>query len=183
MIDLDHRRDKRHAQEPASTDRVGSAPWHRWAGCARRICERMSDLIDIGACGASERLAVAGIIVDSAKDPSDYAIALPTIQRGIDRRTSPQIGEVRLRECPPPSIAIDPAKYLLFSGLLHFASPPLQEKIPHFSCKRTAWRWILESAHQSARWYLYRRAASASLSVRCGRIVPLFVPVPPWARA
>ena len=63
------------------------------------------------------------VIVDAANDPSNDAFALPAMQRGIDCRTSSQIGKIRLGEGPPPPIAIDPAKYLLLNGLLHSDAP------------------------------------------------------------
>jgi hypothetical protein len=52
-----------------------------------------------------------------------YPQELAPMQGGIDRRTGSQIGKVRLGEGPPPPVAVDSAKYLLFKGLLHFATP------------------------------------------------------------
>ena len=73
------------------------------------------------------------VIVDAANDPSNNAFVLPTMQRGIDCRTSSQIGKIRLGEGPPPPIAIDPAKYLLLNDLLHFdASVPARKNTTFF---------------------------------------------------
>ncbi len=66
---------------------------------------------------------MAGVIVDAANDPSNDAFALPAMQRGIDCRTSSEIGEIRLGEGPPPAVAVDPAKYFLVNGLLHSDAP------------------------------------------------------------
>src|SRR5580658_1009044 len=83
----------------------------------------MSDVIDVRACQASQHLTMTRVIVDAANHPSNDAVALPTMQRGIDCRTSSKIGKIHLGEGPPPPISIDPAKYLLFNGLLHSKSP------------------------------------------------------------
>src|ERR1700733_2312276 len=83
----------------------------------------MGDVIYIRACRASQHLAVTRIIIDAANDPSNDAFALPSMQCGIDCRTSSKIGEIRLGEGPPLPIAIDPAKYLLLNGLLHCGAP------------------------------------------------------------
>src|SRR5471030_1531234 len=99
----------------------------------------MSDLIDIRACWATQRLTVAGVIVDAANDPSNDAFVLPAMQRGIDCRTSSQIGEIRLGEGPTPPIAIDSAKYLLFNGLLHSDAPaPARKNSTFFSQDKVA---------------------------------------------
>src|ERR1700683_365505 len=83
----------------------------------------MSDVIDVRACQASQHLTVTRVIVDAANHPSNDAVALPTVQRGIDCRTSSKIGKIHLGEGPPPPISIDPAKYLMLSGLLHYGAP------------------------------------------------------------
>jgi hypothetical protein len=61
----------------------------------------MSDLINIGARQASERLAMTRVVVDAANDPSNDAFTLPAMQRGINCGTSSQIGKIRLGEGPP----------------------------------------------------------------------------------
>jgi len=95
--------------------------------------ERMSDLVDIRAYRASQRLAMTRIVVDAANDPSNDAVTLPAMQRGIDGRTSSQIGKIRLGEGPPPPVAVDPAKYLLFNELLHSeASIPARKNTTFF---------------------------------------------------
>src|ERR1700679_4185046 len=83
----------------------------------------MSDVIDVRACQASQHLTMTRVIVDAANHPSNDAVVLPTMQRGIDCRTSSKIGKIHLGECPPPPISIDPAKYLLLNGLLHSKAP------------------------------------------------------------
>jgi hypothetical protein len=79
----------------------------------------MSDLIDVYADRPVKDFALTRIIVDAADDPSNDAFAFPAMERRIDGRTRRQIGEIRLGEGPTPPIPIDPAKYLLFSDLLH----------------------------------------------------------------
>jgi hypothetical protein len=44
------------------------------------------------------------------------------MQCGIHCRTISQIGKIRFGQGTHPPISIDPAKYLLFNGLLHFDS-------------------------------------------------------------
>jgi hypothetical protein len=63
---------------------------------------------------------VANAANDPANDPANDAFALPAMQCGIDCRTISQIGKIRLGQGPHPPISIDPAKYLLFNGLLYF---------------------------------------------------------------
>src|SRR4051812_23011259 len=93
----------------------------------------MSDFVDIRACWASQRLTMAGVIVDAANDPSNDAFLLAPMQRGIDCRTSAQIGKICLGKGPPPTIAIDSAKYLLFNNLLHYkGSAPARKNTTFF---------------------------------------------------
>ena len=62
---------------------------------------------------------MAGVVVDAADDPTNYAFVFPPMQCGIDGGASAQIGKVGLGEGPSPTIAIDSTKYLLFNSLLH----------------------------------------------------------------
>jgi hypothetical protein len=92
-------------------------PWKRgtlYAPC-KFARESVSDLIDIGADRASNRIAVAGIIVDAADDPSDDAFTLAAVKREIDGRTASQVSKIRLGEGPTPPTSIDPANQFIFN--------------------------------------------------------------------
>ena len=110
----------------------------------------------------NHRTNALGVIVDAANDPSNDAFALPAMQRGIDCRTSSQIGKIRLGEGPPPPIAIDPAKYLLLNGLLHSDTPvPARKNTTFFLQDKGAGggRDRADQHPSAARWYIYQRAA------------------------
>jgi hypothetical protein len=86
------------------------------------------------------------------------------MQRGIDCRTSSQIGKIRLGEGPPPPVAIDPAKYLLLNGLLHSDTPVPARKNTTFFLQDKGAGGGRQGFPMSERRRIYRKARNAHTS-------------------